>query len=335
MIGLIGLILFIVLGAALTSMVEAAILSLPLIRARALAQEKHRNGKDLLAIKEDIHYTIAAIVIINNSISIIGSMFVGERVAFLFGDDGLGLFAALLTFLVIIFGEIFPKTIGERFKVFISLAAAPMLRFLVMISKPFIRIIFHLEKPLAKHLQSSAPKVTESEIKLMLQLGRDTGSVELDEEALCNRVFRLNDIQAAQIMKPLDQTYVLPADHTLEELKDKIINATYSRIGVYDRDPLDIVGTVEQRILLAEIAKDNYHARVRDFMVKPIFVNWATKADALLESFQSHHQHMFVVQNAQGKDVGIITMEDVLEELFGEIYDEKDAKVLRERKENK
>jgi putative hemolysin len=168
------------------------------------------------------------------------------------------------------------------------------------------------------------PRVTEDEIRMMLKLARVEGTVEMDEEVLCNRVFKLNDVRAVQIMKPMDQIYALPADKTLAEVREDIINSRFSRIAVYDKDPLDIVGMVQHRILLREIAKDNYNAKVRDFMTDPIFVNWFTKADALLEKFQVYHQHLFIVQDAKGQDVGIVTMEDVLEELFGEIYDEKD-----------
>ena len=184
-------------------------------------------------------------------------------------------------------------------------------------------LIIQMTKPFVQ--DSKLPRVTEDEIKMMLKLARAEGTVEMDEEVLCNRVFKLNDVRAAQIMKPMDQIYALPAHKTLADVKEDIINSRFSRIAVYDKDPLDIVGTVQHRILLREIAKDNYQAHVRDFMKEPIFVNWFTKADALLEKFQVYHQHLFIVQDSKGKDVGLVTMEDVLEELFGEIYDEKDV----------
>ena len=160
----------------------------------------------------------------------------------------------------------------------------------------------------------------------MLKLGRDAGTVEMDEEVLCNRVFKLNDLKAYQMMKPMDRIYALPANKTLREVKDAIIDSRFSRIAVYDKDPLDFVGIVQHRILLREIAKDNYDILVRNFMTRPIFVSHLTKADALLEKFQAYRQHLFIVQDASGKDIGLVTMEDVLEELFGEIYDEKDFK---------
>ena len=166
---------------------------------------------------------------------------------------------------------------------------------------------------------------------MMRLVGRDEGTVEMDEEVLCNRVFKLNDVRAVQIINPIDEIYALPANKTVDDLKDSIINCRFSRIAVYDKDPLDIVGTVQQRVLLREIAKDNYDSKVKDFMREPIFVNWFTKADDLLEKFQLHNQHLFIVQDNDGKDVGLVTMEDALEELFGEIYDEKDRPTSDEK----
>lgn len=304
-------------------MSEAAILSLPFVRARMLYEKKKKNSKDLLFVKENIANTVAVIVVINNAINIVGSIFIGQKIAAAFGNQWLGFASAVLTFCIIIISEIIPKTIGERYKSSLSLFFAPGLRSLVFFFKPLLAVLMIATKSIRR--DNSLPRVTEEEIKMMLKLGRAEGTVEMDEELLCNRVFKLNDVRAAQIMKPIDQIYALPANKTLAEVKDAIINSRFSRIAVFNTNPLDIVGMVQQRVLLREIAKDNYSAYVRDFMTEPIFVNWFSKADALLAKFQAYNQHLFVVQDSQGKDVGLVTMEDVLEELFGEIYDEKDV----------
>lgn len=320
------LVCVIIAGSAVLSMIEAAILSLPLIRARILHEENRRNSATLLYIKSNIHITVASIVIINNAINISGSIFIGQQVTRLFGEYWLAIAAVVLTFAIIVFGEVIPKTIGERYKVPISLFFARPLNFLVWVFTPMVKLILQMERPLTKRYNLPMPKVTEEEIKLMLKLGRDAGTVEMDEELLCNRVFRLNDLRALQMMKPLDQIYALPAGKKLGEVKEAIISSPFSRIAVYEKDPKDFVGIVQHRILLREIAKDNYDAYVREFMHKAIYVPQMAKADALLEKFQAYNQHLFIVQDDMGRDVGLITMEDVLEELFGEIYDEKDVR---------
>ena len=314
----------VILSSGICSMSEAAILSLSMVRARVFFEKKRKHSNDLLFLKENMTLTIAAIVIVNNAINIIGSIFIGQQIAVRFGNQWLGIASAVLTFTIIVASEIVPKTIGERYKSTISLVMARPLRILVWIFRPAVETIIFITRPIIRNTGKRIPKVTEDEILMMLRLGRDSGTVEMDEEVLCKRVFKLNDVRAFQIMKPIDQIYALKADQTLGELRETIIDSKYSRIAVYDKDPKDFVGMVQQRILLREIAKDNYNATVREFMTDPIFANWFTKADELLEKFQASHQHLFIVQDTDGNDVGIVSMEDVLEELFGEIYDEKD-----------
>ena len=322
MLNLIILVIGVLLTSGLCSMTEAAILSLPLVKARILFDQKRRGAKDLLLIKENIHSAIATIVVLNNSINIVGSIFVGRQALSLFGNEWLGLVSAVITFLIIVISEVIPKTIGEHYKVMVSLSSAKILRFIMFLFKPMIQILIIMTSIFRKG--PLAPKVTEEEIKAMLRLGRDAGTVEVDEEKLCNKVFKLNDVRASHIMKPIDQIYALPAEGTLTEIRDSILNSKHSRIAVYDKDVSKIVGIAQQRILLREIAKDNYEAKIKDFMTRPIFVNENEKADDLLTKFQAYHQHLFIVQNKEGKNIGIVSMEDVLEELFGEIYDEKD-----------
>lgn len=315
--------LSVILASALCSMAEAAILSLPLMRARILYEQKRKNAKDLLYIKENISHAVGSIVILNNGINIAGSIYIGQEVAVRFGNQWLAVASTVMTFSIIIVSEIIPKMIGERYKVSLSLFFSKPIKIFMWLLHPVLALVMRITRPFMT-AETFYPKVTEEEIKLMLQLGRAEGTVETNEEVLCNRVFKLNDVRAAQIMKPIDQIYALPADKTLEEIKDLIIGSKFSRIAVYDKDPKHIIGTVQHRTLLREIAKDNYKAKVVEFMTKPIFVNWFMKADALLKKFQAYNQHLFIVQDSHRRNVGVVTMEDVLEELFGEIYDEKD-----------
>src|SRR3989338_8051613 len=196
MIGLCLLLFGVILVSAILSLVEAAILSLPLARARVLSEESRRNANDVLYIKENIHYSIASIVIVNNAVNIAGSIFIGQRVTVLFGDQWLGIAAAGVAFCVIVFGEVIPKTLGERYRVSVALFFAKPTRLLVWVFQPFVKFILKIDTLIVKNLNRPKPRVTEEEIKMMLKLGRDSGTVEMDEEALCNRVFKLNDLRA-------------------------------------------------------------------------------------------------------------------------------------------
>ncbi len=329
MLTLLILFLGVVVAAAIFSMAEAAILSLPLVRARILVEQKYKNAKDILYLKENITLTVASVVVVNNVITIVGSIFIGELFSRQFGNEWLGLASTVVTFTIIVASEVIPKAIGEQYKVSLSSFFAKPLRILLWIFRPFVHSLIQMTRPFVQH--AHVPKVTEEEIKMMLKLGRDAGTVELDEEVLCNRVFKLNDLRAYQIMKPIDEIFAIPGGKTVGELRETIIESRYSRIAVYDKDPKNFVGIVEHRVLLREIAKDNDQVLVQAFMTKPIFVNWFMKGDELLERFQAYNQHLFIVQDLDGRNAGLVTMEDVLEELFGEIYDERDMQLRKKR----
>ena len=158
---LIVLILSVIMTSALCSMVEAAMLSLNIVRAKMLLEKGHKNAADLLYIKEHIHDTVASIVIINNAINIIGAFFVGEKVTEIFGHVWLGLSAFIFTLLVIVFGEVIPKTVGERYKLPMSLFFAKPVRILVFILSPLVKLILSIEIPLMKRYKMQMPRVTE------------------------------------------------------------------------------------------------------------------------------------------------------------------------------
>ncbi|MFH2138707.1 MAG: CNNM domain-containing protein [Candidatus Omnitrophota bacterium] len=329
MIVLVVLIVTVLFTSGICSMIEAAILSLPLMKARLLREAKRKGADDLMIVKENIHSAIATIVIINNAINIIGSIFVGQMVTSIFGSEWLGIASAVLTLFIIVVSEVIPKTIGEHHKVPISLASAILVRFFMLLLKPFVSAIEFFTRKLRG--SKTLPKVTEEEIKMMLRLGKMEGTVEVDEEVLCNRIFKLNDLKAVQMMKPIENVYGLPSEKKLIEIKDEIINSRYSRLVVYGDEKTKIVGICQQRILLKELANDNENALVRDFMVTPIFIKEHERADTLLEKFQAYHQHLFIVRNSKDENIGVISMEDVLEELFGEIYDEKDTLAYKKK----
>ena len=324
MISLICFIILIISFSFLCSMAEAAILSVPLLRVRILLEQKRAGSKDLLYVKDNIALAVASIVIVNNSINILGSMFIGQQVSLRYGSHWLGIASAVVTFLIVVLGEVIPKAIGERFKIPVALTLSKVVRVLTETLRPFVTGATSVLKWWAP--ESKISRVTEEEIKMMLKIGRDAGTVEIDEAELCNKVFRLKDLRASNIMKPLREAYMLPQDKTLMEVKDKIISSAYNRIVVYDQNFSNVVGIVQHRTLLREMAKDNYSSKIGDWMLKPISVNQMMKLDALMEKFQTFHQHLFIVKDNLGKNIGLVSMEDVLEELFGEIYDEKDIR---------
>lgn len=314
---------------AMASGVEVALLSVPYGRVLAAVSNDEPGAEALQTIKDDIARPIMALVVWNNVANIGGSALVGYLAARQYGDLGLGVGSAVLTFLVIIFGEIIPKTVGERFAGTISLVAARPVLWITRAFFPFVWLLEHIVRPLV-----GDPRVTtvsEEEIVALTELGGAEGVIEADEQELIERVFRLNDVTASDMMTPLSRVDALPAERPLGELREWLPMVTHSRIPVFEQGDLNrIVGVVTVRGLLERLVEEDAEGvRVGDLSREAHFIPHSMVGDDLLRHFQQSKQHLAVVVSGLGVVLGVITLEDVLEELVGEIVDETDIEQLQ------
>lgn len=327
---LIILIIFIILGSGLCSMTEAAFFGVSLADAKILAEQKKIGSARLIHLKENMHQLITVIVILNNVFNIVGSIAVGLVAVNVFGSNWMGLFSATFTFLIILFAEIFPKTIGTSYSTPIALYTAGPLTYIIKIFSPIVAFTDFLVKPFSKHKRI----VSEEEIKILSQLGHLEGSIEADEKEMIQKVFTLNDLTARDIMTPRTVIKALDGDKTLSEMENEIYTTSHSRFPIYRDDVDNIIGICHQRDLLISLGKDQKKKKISDFAKKgiPIFVPEDIKLDKLLPFFQKEKIHMAVVQDEFGGTSGVVTLEDVLEQIVGEIVDETDKDVdLREK----
>ncbi len=312
-------------ASGLVSMTEAAIFSVSRSEVQLALEKKRHGSRRLAAIKENLSRPIAAIVILNNAINIGGSVFIGHLAAGVFGNAWLGAFTAVFTFLVIVIGEIVPKTLGEKFACPIALRSAPALTLLTECLRPVIFAIEQVCRPLSKFPR---PRPTaEDEIRALVRLGKETGTIDRHESELIRRVFLLNDVTAKDIMTHRLNLSSLPAERRLSELRPEDVERLHSRILVAQGGDLDRVdGVVHQRELLLALARGRTDLTVGDLKSPIPVVYEATPAHQLLRKFQQTRQHLFVVVDEYGGTSGVVSLEDVLEELVGEIEDELDAK---------
>lgn len=318
-------ILVILMGSALCSCSEAALLSVPLLKAQQLAETKKPAAITLLAVRQKINRPIATIVILNNLFNIMGSVFVGGIAATLFNDAWLGLFTTLLTLLVILFGEIFPKVLGERYAIPIALAVAIPVRWITWVFHPVVLMLEMVTAPLVG--DGNRPSTNEAEIKLMATIGHQEGIIEADEAEMIRRVFRLNDMNSVDIMTPRVAVTHLPGDLTIAAAETQILNSQHSRILVSDRDIDRIVGLVLKNELLTALIRGQGHLLLSQ-VARPVrFVAETERADKLLQDFQNAREHLAVVVDEYGGVSGVVTLEDVLEVLTGEIVDETDRSI--------
>lgn len=320
----------VIIGSALCSGIETALLSIPLLRARQLAQGQPPRRPSpgaiaLLAIRQRVSRPIATIVIFNNIFNIVGSIVVGRLAATLFDNTGLGIFSAALTFGIILFAEILPKTLGERYAEKIGVAVAIPVRGATVLCTPLIWLLEHITAPLTKG--SKRPVTDESEIKLLTVLGYQEGLIEDDEVEMIDRVFRLNDLKSADIMTPRVAITYLPGDAILQEIQDDIIESQHTRILVIGEDLDHVIGVALKAELLTALVKGQGNAPIKDLMRQVHYVPDTERTDRLIKTFQSLREHLMVVVDEYGGVSGVVTLEDTLEVLTGEIVDETDRNV--------
>ncbi|ABG52546.1 MAG: hemolysin family protein [Trichodesmium sp. St16_bin4-tuft] len=325
MLKLIIIVLIILIGSALCSATETALLSVSPIKVQQLAQSKKTAALALWVIKKKINRPIATVVIINNIFNIVGSILIGNIAASVFGSTWLGFFSAILTFLVIVFGEIIPKTLGERYAMKFSLIIALPVKGLTFIFTP---IVWFMEKITSPFTQGKKlPTTNEAEIMFLTRIGYKEGVIEGDEAEMIGRVFRLNDKSAWDIMTPRIATTYLYSDSIIAEVKSDIISSQHSRIIVIRDSIDDVVGMVLKNELLKGIIEGKENQKVADFMRDIRFIPDTLRVDFLLKEFQKYSQQLMVVLDEYGGVSGVVSLEDVLEELTGEIVDETDQSV--------
>jgi CBS domain containing-hemolysin-like protein len=326
---LITTVLIMLFGSAFFSATEAALFSTPINKAKILSDQKKKGAEYLLKIKKDMHPTITVIVIFNNIFNIAGSILVGSIATEVFGSTKIGIFSAILTFLVILFGEIIPKGIGESFATPMSIHLAKPLFYTTKVFFPLIKMIGFFTNRLPKKKKT----ISEEEIRTLSNIGFLEGVIEEDEKEMINRVFLLNDLTAKDVMTPRTIITAFDGEKKLKEIEKEIYNLSHSRIPVYKNNLDNIIGICHQRELLIAFSRGEKEKKVTFFAnQKVIDVNENQKIDKLIPIFQKERCHLAVVKDDFGGTAGIITLEDVLEQIIGNVVDETDEiENLREK----
>jgi CBS domain containing-hemolysin-like protein len=322
------LVLFIAIGIVLLSSAicsgsEAALFSVRIVKVRRLAQSKRPEALALLSIREQMNRPIATVVILNNIANIVGTSVVTILATEVLGDRWLGFVSGTLTFLVILFSEIIPKTVGERYSEQISLVIARPVAGLTRILTPLVWCIEKVTTPLTAGGNSFT--TDEAEIQLLAKMGQEAGTIEDDEFEMIRKIFNLNDMMAADLMTPRVVMTYLKGDLTLAEAKADILTSPHSRIIIIGETLDQVIGVALKTELLAGIIQGKLDQSISNFAYTVQFVLGRKRADQLLSIFQQTRQHLAVVVDEYGGVSGVVTLEDVLEVLTGQLVDETDT----------
>jgi len=324
-----GVLLFL---SAFFSSSETALVSMSRLRVRHLVKQGKSGAKTLKKLKDDPKRLLITILICNNLVNVSASVLATIIAMDLFKNNAVSYAIGIMTFLILVFGEITPKTFATYHNRKFSLFVARPIYFLSIILYPLVIVFDGIALFFMKLFgmpKKKKPLVTEAEIKTIVELGEDVGAIKKIEEALIKNVFRFDDVEVEDIMTPKNKIFSLDAEKKLKDVIPTLLKKHHTRVPVYRKDPENIMGVVYKSDILDYYVKKKTDLPLRKIMKHAFFISGTSKIDALLKKFLAKHVHIAIVLNENHKLVGIVTLEDVLEELVGEIVDEKEAEKLK------
>jgi len=304
---------------------ETALVDLSIGRVEGLVKEGRRGALALYQLKTDPSRMLTTILIGNNLVNIAASVMATVFATGLFGSAGPGIAVGVLTVLILVFGEITPKSLATRYSERISLFIAPPLLVFMRLIFPLVWMFGHFTSWVHGMTGSQGdPTVTESELISMLGHGEKEGAIEHGEREIIERVFEFHDLKVRDVMTPHNEIFALDGAQSVAGALSKVTERSFSRIPLYDGDHDNLYKVLYLRDLLTALAGGRGDARLDEIAHEPLFVTQYEAIDELFSRLLLKKRHLAVVVDEYGAIRGIVTLEDLLEELVGEIYDESD-----------
>ncbi len=308
---------------------ETALFSISRTKARHLAKQTGKVYILIKQMKEDPHRLLSTILIGNNIVNVAASA-IATRLTIdvfttydTFGAStsyAIGTVTGIMTFLILVFGEVFPKSVATRNSVVVARAVIYPIYWCSLIFFPVVLFLDFIPKLTGKIRPT--PAVTEEELRTFVEVVEEEGEIKETEKVLIHNVFEFDDTNASEILTPRADMFIIEADAPLD--LRTIAESGFTRIPVIQEGIDNVVGILNVKDLLASHAKCENITDVRQLMRPPYFVPEHIKLDALLRQFKKRKSHMAIVVDEHGGVSGIITLEDAIEELVGEIRDETD-----------
>jgi len=306
---------------------EASIISLSKIRLRHLLKQgvKHAQNIQRLVIKLDKF--IAAILIGNNIVNIaISSIVTGITVQVYGYKWGVFISTFLTTFILLIFCEITPKILATKHTEKVALSAAPLMEFMVKFLHPLIVFFIGISGQILRLFgvgpSKRSPLITEEELRTMIEVGREDGVLSEEERRMLHRIFDFGDIKLSDVMVPKDKIVAVNINTGSDDLLNIFVEEAHARIPVYQGSIDNIIGIVYARDLLY-ILREKGLFLLQDLIQEACYVSGTIRVNELLKRFQAEHMQIAIVVDKNRKTLGLVTLEDLLEEIVGEIEEKK------------
>lgn len=320
------IVLFILLLlSAFFSSAETALTTVNKIRIRTLAEDGNRRAKTVLAITDDSGKMLSAILIGNNIVNLSAASLT-TTLAYSFGGSMVAIASGILTLLILLFGEITPKTMATIHAEKMSLVYAPVISIFMKIMTPAIFVVNGLSVGILFLLRvdpnAKNTAMTENELRTIVDVSHEDGVIESDEREMINNVVDLGDARAKDVMVPRVHVTFADVNSTYEELLAIFREDKYTRLPIFEDTTDNVVGTINMKDLLLYDSAKEFH--IRDFLREAYFTYEYKNISELLVEMRQASFNIAIVLDEYGETAGLITLEDILEEIVGEIHDEYD-----------
>ncbi len=325
----IAIIVFCIIMSAYFSATETAFTTLNKIRVKTLAEKGNKKALLVLKLSDNYDSLLSTILIGNNIVNILASSLVTILFIDLFKGGSLEDWASaistvILTLVILTFGEISPKTVAKRMPESFAMFASPLINMLIYLFIPLTFVFRHLQNLLSKIFKNDDDKgMTEEELISIIEEAEEDGDINKEESTLIKSAIEFNELEVSDIFTPRIDITAVAKDSSNEEISKVFTESGYSRLPVYENDLDNVIGILYY--------KDFYSAHFDsiDEIMKPvIYVAKTQKINDLMKELQEKQLHLAVVMDEFGSTAGIVTLEDIIEEIVGEIWDEHDEKVI-------
>ncbi|NEU32625.1 HlyC/CorC family transporter [bacterium LRH843] len=307
---------------------ETALTSASKLRLRNQSEQQSKKAKRSLQLIEKYDQTLSTVLIGNNIVNIAMASIATSIATQLYGTSGSTVFitAAIITVLILVFGEILPKSLAKQFAEKFLLHASASLMIILKLFYPFTWLVVKLKLLINKVLGSSAeePTVTDDDVKALVEMGEEEGTFLSNKKELLHKAIEFDDIVVKNILTPRPDVIAVSTDTPIEVIKQIFIQEKYSRLPVYDGSIDNIIGVISHRDFFTHYVMNEKEFYLSTIIRKPYFVIGSAKISSLLGELQKGKVHLAIVLDEYGGTLGIVSMEDIIEELFGEIWDEHD-----------
>ncbi|MGG1878761.1 hemolysin family protein [Paenibacillus cisolokensis] len=318
--------LFLALGISfLCSVLEAVLLSTTPSYLNVKLENGNKRAGLFIELKKNVDRPLSAILTLNTIAHTVGAAGVGAQATKVFGEVYFGIISVVLTILILVFSEIIPKTIGARYWRSLALVSAQLIQYLIYITYPLVIISEYITKIIANKSHVSTTTSRE-ELSVLANVGTEEGVFEADENKIIQSIIKRKAIRVHEVMTHRTDIVALSVNASLDEVVSVVSKEKYSRLPIYEDSIDNIVGILHAKDLIKYLSGPHSvdEFNVRDFSRTAYIAPMYKTMDQLFKDFQQNKIHIAIIIDEFGGTAGIVTLEDLLEEIVGEIFDEDD-----------